>query len=304
MNFLRLIRHQNLILLALAQVLLRYGLFLPFGADMMLSTTQFTLLVLATLCIAAGGNIINDLYDIEIDRVNKPNKVIIGKSISERTANNLFIVLNVVGVGIGFYLSNVIGRPGFSALFIAISALLYLYASNLKSILLVGNILVSILVAMSFIIVAIYDLLPVITPENKATQSLIFSYVLKYAFFAFFVNFIREIVKDLLDVDGDKKGDINTLPIVLGRKRAVRITFTLAGILIFSVLTFMYKELYTQKVATLYFLFGIVGPLLFFCIKSWDADTKKEYRILSSILKWVMFIGICSLLLFRFLVFE
>src|SRR5690554_5074464 len=102
---------------------------------MMLSTTQFTLLVLATLCIAAGGNIINDLYDIEIDRVNKPNKVIIGKSISERTANNLFIVLNVVGVGIGFYLSNVIGRPGFSALFIAISALLYLYASNLKSIL-------------------------------------------------------------------------------------------------------------------------------------------------------------------------
>src|SRR5690554_635682 len=127
---------------------------------MMLSTSQFILLVLATLCIAAGGNIINDIYDIEIDRVNKPDKVLIGKSISERTANNLFFILNIIGVGIGFYLSNVIGRPGFSALFIGISALLYLYAANLKSMLLVGNILVSILVAMSFIIVAIYDLLP------------------------------------------------------------------------------------------------------------------------------------------------
>ena len=304
MKYIRLIRYQNLMLLALAQVLLRYGLFQPLGADMILSTTQFILLVLATLCIAAGGNIINDLYDLEIDRVNKPDKVLIGKSINERTANNLFFILNIIGVGIGFYLSNAIGRPGFSALFIAISALLYLYAANLKSILLVGNILVSILVAMSFIIVAIYDLLPAITPENKATQSLVFSYVLKYAFFAFFVNFIREIVKDLLDVDGDKKGGISTLPIVLGRKRAVRITFILAGILIFTVLSYMYNALYTQKAATLYFLFGIVGPLLFFCIKSWDADTKKEYRLLSAILKWVMFIGICSLLLFRFFVFE
>src|SRR5690554_8129396 len=145
-------------LLALAQVLLRYGLFQPLGADMILSTTQFILLVLTTLCIAAGGNIINELYDLEIDGVNKPDKVLIGKSINERTANNLFFILNIIDVGIGFYLSNAIGRAGFAALFIAISALLYLYAANLKSILLVGNILVSILVAMSFIIVAIYDL--------------------------------------------------------------------------------------------------------------------------------------------------
>lgn len=304
MKYLHLFRYQNLVLIALAQVLLRYGLFHALGADMMLSTTQFILLVLATLCIAASGNIINDLYDIEIDRINKPDKVLIGKSIRAKTANNLFIALNIIGVGIGFYLSNAIGRPGFSALFIALSALLYLYASNFKKILIVGNILVSIIVAMSLITVAIYDLLPVITPENKATQSLVFGFVLKYAFFAFFINFIREIVKDLLDINGDKKGEINSLPIVFGRKRTVRIVFFLAAILIFLVLYYMYQELYDQKAITLYFLFGIVGPLLFFCIKSWDAEKKKEYRLLSSILKWVMFIGICSLLLFRFFVFE
>lgn len=299
MNYLHLIRYQNLLFIALAQIFIKYGLFHPFGIDITLNGFGFSLLVVATLCIAAAGNIINDIYDLEIDKINKPEKVLIGRKITEKSANNLYLILNVIGVAIGFYLANIIGKPAFAALFIVFSALLYLYASYLKGMLLVGNILISALVAMSLIIVALFDLLPAITPANQATQSTIFSVVLDYSLFAFFINFIREIVKDLQDINGDKKGDMNTLPIAIGRKRTITITFILGVLMVCGVVFYMYQYLYNQQVLLLYFLFAIVAPLLYFCIKAWSAENKKDYGFLSTLLKIIMFTGICSMLLFQ-----
>lgn len=299
MKYLKLIRYQNLLFIALVQIFIKYGLFHPFGIDITLNAFGFSLLVIATLCLAAAGNIINDIYDVEIDKINKPTKRLIGTSISEKSANKLFIILNIVGVAIGFYLSNMIDKPGFSALFIVISALLYLYASYLKGMLIVGNLLISGLVAMSLIIVGLYDLLPAITPENQATQSTIFSIVLDYAGFAFFINFIREIVKDLQDINGDKKGGINSLPIALGRDRTVYVVFGLACLMTVSVVFYMYEYLYAQQTLLLYFLFLIVAPLLYFCIKTWGAKTQKEFSFLSNLLKIVMLTGTSSILLFQ-----
>ncbi|PHR12764.1 MAG: prenyltransferase [Aequorivita sp.] len=299
MDYLKLIRYQNLLFLALVQIFIKYGLFNSFETT--LNNFEFSLLVIATLCIAAAGNIINDIYDVEIDKINKPSKVLIGKKISERNSNQLFIILNIIGVGIGFYLSNVIGKPGFAALFIGISALLYLYASYLKGMLLIGNLLVSALVAMSLIIVALFDLLPIITPQNQAGQSAVFKILLHYALFAFFINFIREIVKDLQDINGDKKAGMNTLPIALGRKRTITIVFVLGVLITLGVVLYMYEHLYSQQILLLYFLFAIVAPLLYFCIKAWDANTPKEYGLLSKLLKFIMFLGICAIPLYRFI---
>lgn len=284
----------------MAQVFIKYGLFHPFGIDVSLNTFNFLLLVVATLCIAAAGNIINDIYDVEIDKINKPEKVLIGKKISEQTANRLFIVLNVIGVAIGFYLANSIGKPAFAALFIVFSALLYLYASYLKGMFLVGNLLVSALVAMSLIIVALFDLLPAVTIENQVSQSAVFKIVLYYSLFAFSINFIREIVKDLQDINGDKKGGMNTLPIAIGRKRATSIVFILGVLMVLGVIFYMYVHLYNQQTLMLYFLFTIVAPLLYFCIKAWDAEIPKEYAFLSKLLKIIMLLGICSIPLFSF----
>ncbi len=304
MNYLNLIRYQNLLFIALVQVFIKYGLFQPFGVDTALTNFSFALLVIATICIAAAGNIINDIYDVEIDKVNKPNKVLIGKRISERNANRLFILFNITGVAIGFYLANSIGNPSFAALFIVFSALLYLYASYLKGILLIGNLLVSALVAMSLIIVALFDLFPAITPQNQATQSAVFKIVLQYALFAFFINFIREIVKDLQDINGDKKGGMNTFPIALGRKRTISIVFILVVFMTLGVVYYMYENLYNQQTLLLYFLFAIVAPLLYFCIKSWEADSPKKYGFLSKLLKIIMFLGICSIPLYQFVIFK
>ncbi len=300
MNYLKLIRYPNLLLLALVQVLLKYSFFPYINTASALTHLQFAMLVVATLCIAAAGNVINDIYDVEIDKVNKPNRILVGNKISEKNAYTLFIILNIVGVALGFYLANAIGKPGFAALFIIFSALLYLYASYLKGILLVGNILVSILVAMSLIIVPIFDLLPAITLQNQELQAVAFRTVMYYGLFAFFINFIREIIKDLQDINGDKKGGMDTLAIALGRKRATHIAFFLGCLLSLAVIVFMCQKVYHHPGATLYFLFAIVAPLLLACIKMWDAKTPGQYAFLSSLLKLVMFLGICSIPLMQF----
>ncbi len=300
MNYLKLIRYHNLIIIALIQILIRYGLFLSMGVDITLSDFEFFLLVLSTLCIAAAGNIINDIYDVEIDTINKPNKVLIGKKISGKSANNLYLILNIIGVIIGFYLSNSIGKPIFATLFILISALLYLYASQLKAILLVGTFIVSLLVALSLIIVGLFDLLPAINSLNLKVQSDAFLVVMEYALFAFIINLIREIIKDIQDIDGDKNGGMNTLPIVLGRKRASYIALSLGVILQIGIVYFIYKQLYYSQIMVLYFLIFIEAPLLYFSAIVWDAKTKKDYAFLSKLLKLIMFLGMCSILLFTF----
>lgn len=147
-------------MIILTQVLIKYFIFEPFNIAITLNDFGFFLLVLATVCLAAAGNIINDIFDVEADKINKPGKVLIGKSISEKTAYNLFFGLNVLGVLIGFYLANMIQKPSFTAIFIFTSALLYLYAKSLKSYLVLGNILISLLVAMTIIIVGLFVLYP------------------------------------------------------------------------------------------------------------------------------------------------
>lgn len=300
MNVLKLIRFPNLLIIALAQILIRYGLYVPFNATPALSDFQFALLILATLAIAAAGYVINDIYDQEIDRINKPNSLLVGDKISEKQANSLFVILNIIGVGIGFYLANTIQRPVFVSFFILISLLLYLYASSLKRILVVGNLLIAVLVAMSILIVPIFDLLPTITWQNQVVQTRTFLLILDFAIFAFFINWIREIVKDLLDIDGDKKGRINTLPIAIGRSRTLKIIMALTFLLLCGIIYYMYENLYKQQYLMLYFLVFIVGPLLYLFIKTFDAKSKKRYRFMASLLKIIMLMGICAMILFRY----
>jgi 4-hydroxybenzoate polyprenyltransferase len=300
-SILNLIRWKNLLMIALVQVLIKYALLVPFGVMTALNGFGFSLLVLATLCIASAGNIINDIYDVETDMVNKPDKVIVGKTISEKQANNLFIAFNVIGVGLGFYVSHLVGKNGFFAVFVIISALLYVYASYLKQILLVGNIVISILVALSIIIVGLFELSPVITPENQTVQLTYFKIILDYAIFAFLINLVRELAKDIEDIDGDHKAGMNTLPIAIGRDRATKVLFAMSLIPLLAVIYYLVTFLYKQPISIGYFLIFIVAPLIYCAIKTFNAETKNEIHHISNILKLVMLLGMLSLLLFPFI---
>ncbi|EDP70510.1 4-hydroxybenzoate-octaprenyltransferase [Flavobacteriales bacterium ALC-1] len=292
-------------MIALVQYLIKYALLLPFyeshGVTTTLSPLAFFLLVLATVCIAAGGYVINDVYDIETDKVNKPKKVIINKHISEKKASLLFIILNIIGVGLGFYLSNGIGKSAFFVVFILASALLYIYSSYLKQMALVGNIVVSLVVALSLLLVGIFELLPAITDTNRSVQVFFFKIILDYAIFAFMINFIRELVKDIEDIDGDNKAGMQTLPIVIGRERTNKIVFFLSLIPIFLIVYYVITNFFKQQLLVGYFLVLVIAPLIYVSIKLFSAEQKSHYKHISLILKLVMLTGMLSLLLYNFI---
>lgn len=302
MHFLRLIRYQNLLLLALMQLIFHYGFLQKqissLAPELALNDWQFLLLVLSTLCIAGGGYLINDVFDKNIDRINKPERVIIDKHISEATAYNFYIVLNVIGVGIGFYLSNYIEKPSFSTIFILIAATLYLYAMSLKKSLLVGNILIAAMLAISVLIVGIFDLLPIITKENQLSLGNLFKIIIDYAVFAFLINLIREIIKDIEDIEGDMDSGSKSLPIVIGIKKTKMLLSTL--LIISIVLLGWYSYVYFFKndlhIVLFYMLALVLSPLVYVVIRLWEAKQKEDFTHLSLVLKAIILFGILSLL--------
>ena len=279
------------------QLIFRYGFLKWQNIPLSLADWQYCLLVISTVLIAAGGYVINDIFDQETDAENKPSKTIIGKAISESMGYNIYVALTVVGVGIGFYLSNVIMKPSFATLFILIASLLYIYATSLKQMLLVGNVIVAFLLSFSVIIIGIFDLYPATYEGNQKEMGVLFSILIDYAVFAFIVNFIREITKDLEDVNGDYNQGMHTLPIILGVQRTAKVVFGLSFIPLVILLyyTNAYFAANNLYVATIYSLLTLVGPLLYFTIKTWTAKTKKDFHHLSLVLKMVLLFGILSI---------
>ncbi|WP_089354542.1 geranylgeranylglycerol-phosphate geranylgeranyltransferase [Flavobacterium sp. ov086] len=298
MIFLKLIRYKNLLMLAFMQVLFRYAFLKQQNIPLALSDLQYGLLVLSTVLLAAAGYVINNIYDVATDTINKPNDVVIGKGISETLAYNIYIGLNITGVAIGFYLSNVILRPGFATIFILIASMLYFYSTTLKQIMIVGNIVVALTLALSVIIIGVFDIFPATNSENQAQMASLFSILMDYALFAFMINFIREIVKDIEDVNGDYNQGMNTLPIAIGVSRTAKIALGFA--IIPFILCLLYINTYFLKnnliFVTLYAFAFVLAPLLYFIVKIFDAKTPKEFHHLSTVLKMILFFGILSIL--------
>ena len=298
MKYLKLIRYQNLLLLAFMQLIFRYGFLELLNVPLSLTHFQYALLVLSTMLIAAAGYIINDICDQETDYDNRPDNVIVGQSISEKTAYNLYFTFNIVGVCIGYYLASIILKPSFAGAFIIVSASLYMYATSLKQMPLIGNIIVALLLSFSVLIIGLFDLLPATYEENKANMGILFSILIVYAAFAFTINLIREIVKDMEDVEGDYNQGMSTLPIVLGIDKTSKVVFGLAFITTLGLLWLINNYLMENKFyyAVVYTLIFVVSPMIFFVVKIWNAKSKQEFHLLSNVLKWIVFFGILSIL--------
>ncbi|MGK4568643.1 geranylgeranylglycerol-phosphate geranylgeranyltransferase [Flavobacterium sp. 3HN19-14] len=296
--FFKLIRYQNLLMIALMQFIVRYGFFQLQHIPLALNDWQYVLLVLATVCVAAAGYVINDVFDQDTDAVNKPQKVIVGKYISETKAYNIYVTLNIIGVGIAFYIANVIDKPSLSGIFIGVAALLYLYASSLKQSLLAGNIIVSIVAAMSIIVVAIFDVYPMTNIENRIELGSRFLVLLDYAMFCFIITLFREIVKDTEDIKGDNEMGMRTLPVVLGIPKTVKIVFALSVVFIAYLLFYVYQNYFSNNlyIGAAYTLLTIIAPLIYFAIQLFSAKAKEDFTHLSKILKVVLFFGVLLIL--------
>lgn len=284
------------------QLIFRFGFLKLQNITLALADWHYLLLVVSTVSIAAGGYIINNIFDVATDTKSKPQSVVVGTHISESKAYSLYFIFTVIGVFIGFYLSNVIGKPGFAALFIIIAATLYLYATSLKQSLLIGNIIVAFLISLSILIIGIFDLFPITNLENKPVMGLLFKILLDYAVFAFMINFIREIVKDLEDIDGDTSQGMNTLPIFLGISKTTKLVLGLSLIPILCILHYLNYYLFANDLllSTVYGIVFILAPLIYFTIKIGIAKSQEDYHHLSSVLKWVLFFGIISIAIITF----
>ncbi len=294
MKYLKLIRYQNLLMLAFMQLVFRYLFLAQSYVDLALTDINYILLVIATVCIAAGGYVINNIMDQDTDEIAKPQNRVVGVSISETVAYNWYIGLTIVGVGIGFYLSNVIYKPTFASMFILVATLLYMYATSFKQIPVLGNVVVALMLSTSIIIIGLFDILPAIDVDNRFRMKEAFEILMHYAIFAFIINLIREIVKDMEDMDGDYLSGINSLPIAIGVQKTKIIVGVLTVISIGILAYYVNSNLFELDYVVYYAIILIVGPLIYFGVKLLNAATKKEYHHLSLVLKIILFFGILS----------
>ena len=294
MKYLELIRYQNLLMLAFMQLVFRYLFLKQSYVDLALTDFNYILLIFATVCIAAGGYVINNIMDQDTDEIAKPQNRVVGVSVTETVAYNWYIGLTIVGVGIGFYLSNVIYKPTFASMFILVATLLYMYATSFKQIPVLGNVVVALMLSTSIIIIGLFDILPAIDVDNRFRMKEAFDILMHYAIFAFIINLIREIVKDMEDMDGDYQSGINTLPNAIGIQKTKIIVGVLTVISIGILAYYVNSNLFELDYVVYYAMILIVGPLIYFGVKLLNATTKKEFHHLSLVLKIILFFGILS----------
>lgn len=275
LGFLRLVRVQNLLIVVLTQFLGRIFLVGPkHDWPQLLLDPTIWLLSSSTVCIAAAGYIINDYFDIKIDLINKPERVVIGRYLRRRVAIGTHQLLNLIGCLIGLYLSKWVFLVDVFCV-----ALLWLYSAQLKRQPLVGNVVVSLLTALSLIVLAVYY-------QQNARMLLI------YALFSFGISLVREIIKDMQDIRGDARFGCRTLPIVWGLRRTKYVLYTLLASLLVSMFLITGK-LANQQLTSIFLLLLLpIGWLVVYLVR---ADTRRDFGYLSNLCKLIMLLGIVSM---------
>lgn len=309
--FLKLIRWQNLLIVILTMVLMRYaiigalinkievillkGIGEALPMELQLPWYDFIILVAATVFITAGGYVINDYFDIKTDLINK-GKVIVGTKIPRRQAMMWHNIFNVTGVLAGFYISWKAGYIWLGTLFLLVSGLLYFYSASYKRQFLIGNIIVAVLTAMVPLLVVIYEWPAlyryyVIYATKLPDINFIFYWVGGFAVFAFLTTLTREIIKDIEDFEGDVAYGRNTLPIVIGVVSSKIISVSLITITI--ALLYIVWHLFVNDYITLgYMSMTVVLPLLYVIYKILISRNKTQLHAASSMMKIVMLMGI------------
>lgn len=296
---LKLIRYKNLGILAFSQILFKYFFLNRYNNNAKLSTPLFLVLLFSFLFLAAAGYIINDIYDLEADKVNKPNKVIIGNKISEKFALRLYILFNTIGLVLAYYLSYTINHPIYAILFLGTAFCLLKYAQSWKNIYIIKNIIVAFITSLSILILGLYDIILEINNQNIINSFVLFKIILYYSLFSFLTNYIREIIKDIEDVDGDKKRNTQSLVNKIGLSSTKNFIFILNGLLILFLTYFIFNYFINYYLALIYIIIFILIPTIIYAIKFIKAKTKNNFHKSTILLKWIMIFGILSIIFIK-----
>jgi len=312
--FLKLVRIQNLLMIALTQYVLRYlvlrKVLMQNGVGLEMDHLLFFLVVLSTILIAAGGYIINDYFDVKTDLINHPDTVVVDKAIKRRWAIILHLILTTTGLLLGVFVAL---KTGYLRLFVFqlfAALLLWFYSTDFKKRLLLGNLLVALLSAIVALMPFIYEMaiMQKHDPEFlKHSHVVIFSALkitLLFGVFAFITTLAREIIKDIEDFKGDQATGGLTMPILWGIRTSKVIAFFLLLITALLLLFVIYNtikinhEFYSLNV--LYILFLLVLPLLILSIYILKSHRVTDFTKSSLMLKFVMLMGLCYSFVFYY----
>jgi len=320
--FFRLIRFQNLLIIIITQCLMRYGLLdallrhmpgewngrpvvVP-GLHLVLSGFQFMLLVFSTVMLTAAGYVINDYFDTRTDRINRPERMVIDKEISRRKALIIHVMLNVLGVGAGIYLSFSIGFSFLAVIFFLIAGLLWFYSTTYKRQFLIGNLLVAFLTALVPFTVTLFEI-PMLNREFSAlmlqyhaTWRPLVVWSAGISLFAFLLTLIREIIKDMEDFEGDFTFGRRSMPVVMGldatRYVVLFLILVTVGLIAWVVLAYL-----RDTITMIYAGVLLVLPLLWLAWRTLRARSPREYHRCSLLTKWIMLAGLMYILVADYL---
>lgn len=302
MHYLKLIRINNLLIIACNLVLMRYAVIHPVyeanGAQGAMSDFWFLLFLIHTVLIAAAGNIINDYFDTHIDEVNKPQDVIVGKLVARKTAMLYHQVLTGIGSVIGLIIAYKLRSIPLAFLLLFIPGLLWFYSSVYKRQFLIGNVIIAVLCALvPFTMVYIENGFLYQAEGEAVVRASILkaAYAITgiFALFAFLTTLIREIVKDVIDEEGDRELECSTLPIVLGMFWTKVVIAMLSLVTVFFIAWF-YKSIlarFEDSLSFYYLLFLVVIPLFVVILLTFISKNNYDFERISSLLKYIMTAG-------------
>ncbi len=337
---LKLTRPINLLIIATTMVLMRIGVIegdleraverlrhlsvppvpredivLPDGFGAQMPVFLFVLLVISTVLIAAGGNIINDYFDTRIDRINKPGEVIVGRKVKRRVAMGAHMVLSAAGALIGMFVAWRSGMLHLAIIPLFAVAALWWYSTRLKRRLITGNLTVALLTALVPLTVGLYEI-PLlernfalrdvaVLPDGSMYEIIpafhkLWGWILGFSFFAFLSTLVRELQKDMADVKGDLAGGCRTVPIVWGMPTAR--TLALVHIAVLLLGTIAVRMVLPDHRITYYYLgIGVLGPLLLSAGFTYKAVHRSEFVRAGMMMKLAMVMAIGFALLIHLL---
>ncbi|MBS1777079.1 MAG: geranylgeranylglycerol-phosphate geranylgeranyltransferase [Bacteroidetes bacterium] len=309
MQFFRLIRWSNLVIIFCTQLLAWRCVIYPLshdGIQLLLGFSNFFLLSFSTILIAGAGYIINDYFDVRIDSINKPDKMILERKVPRRLAIILHTVMNIGGLALVSWLAHQAGKTQWVLVQLSCTLLLWFYSTHFKRQFIIGNIVVALLTGLTILTLIVYEpalhlylMQPAFVVAGASTLPNPVWVLLVYAYFAFVLTWMREIVKDMEDFKGDEAEGCLTMPIKWGLKKATRFTLLLAALALLPI-CFGVLKLFVNAdyLFATYCFVGLVLPFVSWMFFLPKAATVKHYAKASRYLKMIMVLGLCSLIFY------
>ncbi len=305
-----LVRWQNLLMTAIVLFVMEKWVATPilcaayFGEQ--LPWWLLTLLMLATVLITAGGYVINDYFDVKIDQINRPDRLIVTRSVTKPEAMRLFQVLTAAGIVCGIVASVCLRSWVTAVIFVFVPGLLWFYSASYKRQFLVGNLIVALAAALCPLLIAIanvawlkhlygdvngIDVLSLTTLPHD-----LYMWIGGFAAFAFWGTFIREIIKDMQDVTGDRELECHSLPVVLGEPATKGIVTALllamAGAIVWLAWWVIPFPNGWNSLHARYVVLGLLVPIACELWLLWSARIPSDYRTAQSVMKFVLLMGV------------